>query len=81
MYMHRISKDELYLHGNYLKVIKSKNILLKTFEILNYKVLIISIERTCRMSFLINTCTILISDFMSFDCQLTPKDTVFLSVF
>ena len=40
MYGHRISKGELYLHGNYLKVGRSKNMLWKRFEILNYEVLI-----------------------------------------
>ena len=40
MYGHRISKGELYLCGNYLKVVRSKNMLWKKFEILNYKVLI-----------------------------------------
>ena len=40
MYGHRISKGELYLLGNYPKVVRSKNILLKKFEILNYEVLI-----------------------------------------
>ena len=40
MYGHRISKGELYLRGNYLKVARSKNILSKKFEILNYEVLI-----------------------------------------
>ena len=40
MYGHRISKGELYLRGNYLKVVRSKNMLWKKFEILNYKVLI-----------------------------------------
>ena len=40
MYGHRISKSELYLLGNYLKVVRSKNMLLKKFEILNYEVLI-----------------------------------------
>ena len=39
LYGHRISKGELHLHGNYLKVIRSKNILWKKFEIL-YEVLI-----------------------------------------
>ena len=36
----RISKGELYLRGNYLKVVRSKNMLLKKFELLNYEVLI-----------------------------------------
>ena len=40
MYRHRISKGELYLRGNYLKVVRSKNMLLKKFEMLNYEVLI-----------------------------------------
>ena len=40
MYGHRISKGELYLRGNYLKVVRSKNMLLKKFEILNFEVLI-----------------------------------------
>ena len=40
MYVHRISKGELYLRENYLKVVRSKNMLLKKFEILNYEVLI-----------------------------------------
>ena len=40
MYGHRISKGELYLCGNYLKVVRSKNMLLKKFEILNFEVLI-----------------------------------------
>ena len=39
MYGHRISKGELYLRGNYLKVVRSKNVLLKKFEILNFEVL------------------------------------------
>ena len=29
---------ELYLRENYLKVVRSKNVLLKKFEILNYEV-------------------------------------------
>ena len=37
---HRISKGELYLRRNYLKVVRSWNMLLKKFEILNYEVLI-----------------------------------------
>ena len=41
MYGHRISKGELYLRGNDLKVVRSRNMLLKKFEILNYKVLIL----------------------------------------
>ena len=41
MYGHRISKGEFYLRSNYLKVlVKSKNMLLKKFEILNFEVLI-----------------------------------------
>ena len=40
MYGHRISKGESYLRGNYLKVVRSKNMLLKKFEILNFEVLI-----------------------------------------
>ena len=40
IYDHRISKDELYLRGNYLKVVRLKNMLLKKIEILNYEVLI-----------------------------------------
>ena len=40
MYRHRISKGELYLHGNYLKIVRSKYVFWKKFEILNYKVLI-----------------------------------------
>ena len=40
MYGHRISKGELYLRGNYLKVVISKNMPWKKFEILNYEVLI-----------------------------------------
>ena len=35
MYAQRISKSEMYLHGNYLKVVRSKNMLWKKFEILN----------------------------------------------
>ena len=35
MYGRRISKGELYLRGNYLKVLRSKNMLWKKFEILN----------------------------------------------
>ena len=31
---------ELYLRGNYLKVVRSKNMLCKKFEILSYEVLI-----------------------------------------
>ena len=40
MYGHIISKSELHLRENYLKVLRSKNILLKKFQILNYEVLI-----------------------------------------
>ena len=40
LYGHRNSKGQLYLRGNYLKGVRSKNILWKKFEILNYKVLI-----------------------------------------
>ena len=40
MYGNRISKGELYLRGNYLKVVRSKNMLLKKFKMLNYEVLI-----------------------------------------
>ena len=32
MYGHRISEDELHLRGNYLKVVRSKSMLLKKFE-------------------------------------------------
>ena len=75
LYGHRNSKGQLHLRGNYLKGVRSKNMLWKKFEILNYKVkwfncellLILSIERKCKMSFLINSCTIRISDFMSFN--------------
>ena len=38
MYEHRILRGELYLRGN--KVVRSKNMLLKKFDILNYEVLI-----------------------------------------
>ena len=74
MYGHRISKGELHLRGNCLKIVRSKNMLWKNFRVLNYKVLIppgevfetfevgdvelsliLSIEKTCKMSFLINT--------------------------
>ena len=79
MYRYRISKGELYFRGNHLKVVRSKNMLWKKFKMLNYEVLIPPDElferfveiaddltMSCRkMSFLINTCTILISDFMS----------------
>ena len=44
MYGHRISKGELYLRGNYLKVVRSKNVRWKKFEILNYEVLILPDE-------------------------------------
>ena len=40
LYGHGISKGELYLRGNYLKVVRSKNMLWKKFEILNYEILI-----------------------------------------
>ena len=40
MYRHRISKGGLNLRGDYLKVVRSKNMLWKMFEILNYEVLI-----------------------------------------
>ena len=40
MYGHRTSKGELHLRGNYLKVVRSKNMLWKKLEILNYEVLI-----------------------------------------
>ena len=40
MYGHRISNGKLYLRGNYLKVVRSKNMLWKKFEILNFEVLI-----------------------------------------
>ena len=40
MYGHRISNGKLYLRGNYLKLVRSKNMLRKKFEILNYEVLI-----------------------------------------
>ena len=40
MYRQRISKGELYLRGNCLKVARSRNMLLKKFEILNYEFLI-----------------------------------------
>ena len=36
MYGHRISKGELFLRGNYLKVVRSKNMLWKKFEILKF---------------------------------------------
>ena len=40
MYGHRISKGELNLLGNYLKLVRSENMLWKKFEILNYDVMI-----------------------------------------
>ena len=40
MYGNRTLKGELYLRGKYLKVVRSKNMLWKKFEILNYEVLI-----------------------------------------
>ena len=40
MYGQRISKAELYLRGNYLKVVRSKNMLWEKFEVLNCEVLI-----------------------------------------
>ena len=40
LYGYGISKGELYLRGNYLKVVRSKNMLWKKFEILNYEILI-----------------------------------------
>ena len=40
IYGHRISKGDLHLRRNYLKVARSKNMLSKKFEILNYDVLI-----------------------------------------
>ena len=39
MYGDRISKGELYLRDIYIKVVRSKNMLLKKFEILKYEVL------------------------------------------
>ena len=36
MYGHRISKGELFLRGNYLKVVRSKNMLWKKFERLKF---------------------------------------------
>ena len=44
MYGHRISKGELYLRGNYRKVVRSKNILWNKSEILNYEVQILPDE-------------------------------------
>ena len=40
MYRQSISEGELYLPGNYLTEVRSKNMLLKKFEILNCKVLL-----------------------------------------
>ena len=40
IYRHRTLKGELYLRGNYLKVVRSKNMLWKKSEILNYEILI-----------------------------------------
>ena len=40
LYGDRNSKGQLHLRGNYLKGVRSKNMLWKKFEILNYKVLI-----------------------------------------
>ena len=40
MYGQRISKAELYLRGNYLKVVRSKNVFWEKFEVLNCEVLI-----------------------------------------
>ena len=40
LYGHRNSKGQLHLRENYLKGVRSKNMLWKKFEILNYKVLI-----------------------------------------
>ena len=40
LYGHRISKGELHLRGNYLKVVRSKIMFWKKFEILNSQVLI-----------------------------------------
>ena len=40
MYGHRISKSELRLHENYLKVGRWKNMLLKKLKISNQKVLL-----------------------------------------
>ena len=39
IYGYRISKGKLYLRENYLKVVRSKNMLLKKFEILISKVM------------------------------------------
>ena len=44
LYGHRNSKGQLHLRGNYLKGVRSKNMLWKKFEILNYKVLILPDE-------------------------------------
>ena len=40
IYGHKISRGELCLRGNSLKVVRSKNMLWKKLEILNYEVLI-----------------------------------------
>ena len=40
MYRHRTLKGELYLRGNYLKVVRLENMLCKKFETLSYEVLI-----------------------------------------
>ena len=40
MYLNRTLKGELYLRGKYLKVVRSKNMLWKKLEILNFEVLI-----------------------------------------
>ena len=81
MYGNIISKGELYFCGNYHKVVRSKNTLWKKFE--NIKLRSSDTVRwsvwhicwgsrsfnyeLCKMSFLINTCTILILHFMSFN--------------
>ena len=41
MCRHRISKGELYLRGNYLKVTRWKNMLWKKMETLNYEILML----------------------------------------
>ena len=41
MCRHRISKGELYLRGNYLKVTRWKNMLWKKLETLNYEILML----------------------------------------
>ena len=41
MYRHRISKGELYLRGNYLKVTRWNNMLWKKLETLNYEILML----------------------------------------